>query len=126
MYAGSSTTQRGRGDAALLRFEAMRWARDHGCTRFDLGGIAPEPLFPAGQDEDKEPGPGSHLEGVHQFKTGFGGQIVAYPSTVERRYRPVMAWCIRRLYPRISASSDPPTPRESNENSASHLHILWS
>ena len=41
MYSGSSSAHRGRGDAALLRFAAMQWARDAGCTHYDLGGIAP-------------------------------------------------------------------------------------
>ncbi|MDQ3653843.1 MAG: aminoacyltransferase, partial [Chloroflexota bacterium] len=40
MYAGSAGAHRGRGDSALLRFVAMQWARELGCLRYDLGGIA--------------------------------------------------------------------------------------
>lgn len=97
MYAGTSSTARGRGDAALLRFAAMRWAREHGCLRYDLGGIAPVAPrrgadAPAGRRRDR----GSSLDGIDQFKVGFGGEIVAYPATIERRYRPGLAWLMRR------------------------------
>lgn len=102
MYAGSSVVHRRRGDAALLRFEAMRWARDHGCSRFDLGGIAADTPPPAehgteGNDDRWR----SHLAGVHQFKVGFGGEIVTYPPTVERRYHPGLAWLVRRINARF-------------------------
>lgn len=40
MYAGSSSHHRVRGDAALLRFEAMRWTRAYGGDRYDLGGLS--------------------------------------------------------------------------------------
>lgn len=126
MYAASSTTQRGRGDTALLRFEAMRWAREQGCTRFDLGGIAPETSATGSQANIKKSSRDSQLEGIHQFKTGFGGEIVAYPSTVSRRYRPVMAWFIRRFHPRFRAEADAQRGTEPNENSFSHLRIQWS
>lgn len=113
MYAGSSTTHRGRGDTALIRLEAMRWAREHGCSRYDLGGIA-SGAPPAGTDRDPSvrSQTGSSLDGVHQFKTGFGGEIVAYPATVERRYRPALAWLARRVSSRYRATpNDHPTGR---------------
>jgi lipid II:glycine glycyltransferase (peptidoglycan interpeptide bridge formation enzyme) len=97
MYAGSSVAYRGRGDSALIRFEAMRWARGQGCTHFDLGGIAP------GHSPDSSSA--SDLQGVNQFKVGFGGVIVTYPPTVERRYRPLMAWSIRRFNARFQSVS---------------------
>jgi peptidoglycan pentaglycine glycine transferase (the first glycine) len=113
MYAGSSLTRRGRGDAALLRFEAMQWARGHGCTHFDLGGIAPDIPAPAqGRNDGAGRQRHSELEGVHRFKVGFGGEIISYPPTVERRYRPAMAWLVRRLHPRFR-----PAPQtEANDN----------
>jgi lipid II:glycine glycyltransferase (peptidoglycan interpeptide bridge formation enzyme) len=93
MYAGSTRTHGGRGDAALLRFAAMQWARDHGCTHYDMGGIA-------GQSGAVSPDPGG-MPGVDTFKTGFGGEIVTYPETMERRYRPAIAWAMRRLNARF-------------------------
>lgn len=126
MYAASSTNQRGRGDTALLRFEAMRWARDQGCTQFDLGGIAPETSPRTGRENDKRSRLDSRLEGIHQFKTGFGGEVVAYPSTVSRGYRPVMAWIIRRFQPRFRVESGTRSLPESNHDMASHLRIFSS
>ncbi|MDQ3539640.1 MAG: peptidoglycan bridge formation glycyltransferase FemA/FemB family protein [Chloroflexota bacterium] len=101
MYAGSSIVHRRRGDAALLRFEAMRWARNHGCSRFDLGGIASGTAPSAQNEDDDKERWRSHLAGVHQFKVGFGGEIVTFPPTVERRYHPGLAWLVRRVNARF-------------------------
>lgn len=109
MYAGSSIAQRRRGDAALLRFEAIRWARDQGCSRFDLGGIASD-TPPSAPDRHDDGRWRSHLAGVHQFKTGFGGEIVAYPPTVERRYHPGLAWLVRRVNTRFRTAPIPDRP----------------
>ncbi len=102
MYAGSSTVHRSRGDAALLRLEAMRWARAYGCSVFDLGGIGGEP--PSADDSPKDRHPrhhGGNLHGIRQFKLGFGGEVVSYPPTLERRYRPAVAWLVRHVHPRF-------------------------
>jgi len=106
MYAGSATGDRARGDTALLRFEAMRWARDRGCTVFDLGGIAPASPLIASDDgrDDASDRHRSSLDGVRQFKVGFGGEIVTYPPTVERRYRPGLAWLVRQFHSRFRTS----------------------
>lgn len=104
MYAGSSRAHRSRGDAALLQFATMQWARSQGCSRYDLGGIAPEPA-PSGPGNDHVR-TGSDLAGVHQFKTGFGGGIVTYPETVERRYHPRIAWLVRRLNARFRSAPE--------------------
>lgn len=85
MYAGAQSGRNARGDAALLRFAAMQWARRHGCTTYDLGGIAPASGDPSG------------LQGVERFKTGFGGDIVTFPQAVERVYRPWLASVTTRL-----------------------------
>src|SRR5699024_11275249 len=39
MYGASSTEHRAHGASFLLQFEAMRWARERGCSRYDLWGI---------------------------------------------------------------------------------------
>lgn len=94
MYAGALGSQGSRGDTALLRLEAMRWARRQGCTTYDLGGIAPT----AGDD--------SGLQGVERFKTGFGGEIVAFPSAVERVYHPRLAILADRFWPMLLRRSE--------------------
>lgn len=101
MYAGSSHARRNRGDAALLRFDAMRWAREHGCTRFDLGGIAPEAVQRGAEGSTDEDRRVETLRGVNQFKIGFGGKIVPYPPSVERRYSGLLSWVVRTLHPRF-------------------------
>ncbi len=111
MYAGSAGAHRGRGDSALLRFVAMQWARELGCARYDLGGIAPAPRPGA-----PGPHPGSALEGVDTFKTGFGGSIVSYPQPVERRYRPQIAWLIRHVNARFRTAPDGTLPSESQSS----------
>lgn len=101
LYGGSSTRHRVRGAAQLLQLDAMRWAREGGCHRYDLWGIpvADPP------DEDRArghiaPAKGDCWDGLYQFKTGFGGEIVGYPETLERRYHPILGLVARQLLPR--------------------------
>jgi lipid II:glycine glycyltransferase (peptidoglycan interpeptide bridge formation enzyme) len=81
LYAGSSTSKRVNGATAYLEFEVLRWARDHGCRRLDLWGTDW-----VGMPDD----------GAAWFKLGFGGEMVVYPPTLERRYRPIQSWLMRR------------------------------
>ncbi len=111
MYAGSAGAHRGRGDSALLRFAAMQWARDLGCQRYDLGRIGP-----GARPGAPEATPGSALEGVDTFKTGFGGAIVSYPQPVERRYRPRIAWFIRHVNARFRTASENAHPAETQSS----------
>lgn len=101
MYAGSASASRVRGDTALLRFQAMRWARGHGCNAFDLGGIAAA----APNVDDVESESSRDLAGVRRFKTGFGGEVITFPATIERRYRPGIAWFIRNLHARFRTAT---------------------
>jgi lipid II:glycine glycyltransferase (peptidoglycan interpeptide bridge formation enzyme) len=77
LFAASSTQYRGQGAGALLVFGSMQWARNHGCTRVDLGNVG--------------------NEGLRTFKMGFGGDIQEFPPPIERRYRPMAAWLARRV-----------------------------
>ena len=100
MYAASSTTERGHGAAFLLQHEAMRWARDHGCSRYDMWGIpARNPDSTTSDSGDRlASSSGGDWRGLYEFKTRFGGQIVDYPPTLERQYNPLLAALGRRLY----------------------------
>ena len=64
----------------LLVWEAMRWARDHGCTLFDLDGYC----VTAHQGEP--------LWGVNQFKRGFAPKldIVRTVAVHERVFSPAL------------------------------------
>ena len=99
MYGASSTEHRAHGAAFLLQFEAMKWARDRGCTTYDLWGIPKvDPQSLRADDNNSIAGSkGDDWRGIHRFKTGFGGDIVTYPETLERRYVPVLPWLARRM-----------------------------
>ena len=73
--------------AYLLQWEAMRWARAHGCTEYDLWGVpdeAEESL--EAQFETRHDG----LWGVYRFKRGFGGRVRRSARTWERVYIPAL------------------------------------
>jgi peptidoglycan pentaglycine glycine transferase (the first glycine) len=97
MYGGSSTEHRAHGGAFLLQYEAMRWAREVGCTHYDLWGIPEEEpkIVPGDQITGTK---GEDRRGLYRFKTGFGGEIVSYPPTLERRYRPLLSRLAWRRY----------------------------
>ena len=74
----------------LLHWEAMRWARAHGCTEFDTGGYALSAR------------PGEPLWGVNTFKRGFAPkqQPRKFVAVHERILSPVVvssATAVRRL-----------------------------
>lgn len=99
MYGGSSTQHRAHGAAFLLQFEAMKWGRDRGCTTYDLWGIPdqdPE-ILEKGSAEGVTGTKGDDWRGMFRFKTGFGGEIVSYPPSIERRYLPILPWAARKL-----------------------------
>ena len=99
LYGASSTEHRGHGDTCLLQFAAMQWARDRGCTVYDLWGIpdiSPEQL----QTDDGAHQRGSFgqdLTGLYRFKTGFGGEIVEMPATMEKTYHPLLARVVKSI-----------------------------
>jgi len=65
-------------ESMALQWAAMRWARDRGCTRYDLWGIPDEVgADPAAYADPDSWGEGG-LWGVYRFKQGFGGQVVRY------------------------------------------------
>ncbi len=76
LFAGSSKQTRGQGAGASLVFRSLQWAREHGCVNVDLGNIS--------------------SEGLRDFKSGFGGVAHSFPTALDRRYRPVLAWGARR------------------------------
>lgn len=100
MYGASSTRHRAHGAGFFLQFEAMRWARERGCLRYDLWGIPEEdPPSTAGEDGGGVAGTrADDWRGLYEFKVRFGGEIVAYPPALERRYRPLLAAVARRVY----------------------------
>jgi peptidoglycan pentaglycine glycine transferase (the first glycine) len=66
MYGASRAIHREKMPNHLLQWEAMRWAREQGCTVYDMWG-APDVL------DESDP-----LWGVYRFKDGFGGELVRH------------------------------------------------
>lgn len=99
MYGASSTQHRAHGAAFALQFEAMKWARGQGCTQYDLWGIpATDPESTGLEGRDRIAGTrGDDWRGLFRFKTGFGGEIVNYSPTMERRYVPLLPALAHRL-----------------------------
>ncbi|GAB4459602.1 MAG: peptidoglycan bridge formation glycyltransferase FemA/FemB family protein [Anaerolineae bacterium] len=92
-YGASSDAHRNLMPAYLLQWEAIRWAKNHGCTSYDLWGIpnADEATLEA-EFSSRNDG----LWGVYRFKRGFGGQVVRTLGAFDFVYSP---W-LYRLYRR--------------------------
>ncbi len=79
LYGASSDRHRNRMPNHLLQWRAMRWAKERGCTSYDLWGIPEEAGLQREEDMEDVLERGG-LWGVYRFKRGFGGRIVRYPS----------------------------------------------
>jgi peptidoglycan pentaglycine glycine transferase (the first glycine) len=66
MYGASRNVHREKMPNNLLQWEAMQWAREQGCTVYDMWG-APDEL------DESDP-----MWGVYRFKAGFGGEFVRH------------------------------------------------
>ena len=87
LYGASNDQERNRMPTYLLQWQAMKWAREHGCTMYDLWGVpdADEATLEA-QFEDRHDG----LWGVYRFKRGFGGQLMRAAQAEDRVYMPLL------------------------------------
>lgn len=63
LYGASSNEKRQCMAPYAMHWKAMRLARLHGCTAYDMGAVPP------GLD------PAHPFHGLHRFKTGFGGHV---------------------------------------------------
>ncbi len=75
----------------LLQWEAIRWARARGCTRYDLWG-APESL------DENDP-----MSGVLRFKLGFGGSFREGLGAWDYAPRPYLYRAYHLVVPRLLA-----------------------
>lgn len=78
MWGASADEGRNLMPNHALQWAAIRWARERGCTVYDLWGIPDEVgADPAAYAEPESWGEGG-LWGVYRFKQGFGGRVVRY------------------------------------------------
>lgn len=94
----SSTEDRQLMPAYLAQWEGMRWARNRGCTRYDMTGVPDSDTL----NEDDP------FWGLYRFKSGFGGAPEDLVGTCELTIDPVVnaVWqtvepIYYRLYQRI-------------------------
>jgi len=73
----------------LLQWEAMRWARAHDCTVYDMWG-APDTL-----DESDS------MWGVYRFKQGFGGQFAQHIGAWDYAASRPLYWLYTTAMPRV-------------------------
>jgi lipid II:glycine glycyltransferase (peptidoglycan interpeptide bridge formation enzyme) len=84
-YGASSNEKRNLMPTYLIQWEAIRWAKVHGCTSYDLWGIpdaTPDVL--EAEFEHRHDG----LWGVYRFKRGFGGEIKRTVGAYDYIYQP--------------------------------------
>lgn len=78
MWGASGDEDRNLMPNHALQWEAIRWARAHGCIYYDLWGIPDEVgARPEAYAEPESWGEGG-LWGVYRFKQGFGGRVVRF------------------------------------------------
>jgi peptidoglycan pentaglycine glycine transferase (the first glycine) len=86
-YGASVNEHRDRMPNYLLQWEAMRWARKHGCLTYDLWGV---PDFDLETLENSFMQRREGLWGVYRFKRGFGGELQRAVGPWDRVYQPVL------------------------------------
>ena len=89
VYGASNDQERNRMPTYLLQWEAIRWAKAHGCEEYDLWGVPDESEETLEANfESRHDG----LWGVYRFKRGFGGQLKRAAQALDRVYNPLLYW----------------------------------
>jgi len=88
MYGASTDRHRNLMPTYLLQWEAIRWAKAHGCTTYDMWGAPDVP-------EESDP-----MWGVYRFKAGFGGQFVQHIGAYDYPASSRLYWLYTILMPR--------------------------
>jgi lipid II:glycine glycyltransferase (peptidoglycan interpeptide bridge formation enzyme) len=89
MYGMSLPAHREKMPNHLLQWEAIRRAKECGCTTYDLWG-APDAF------DQSDP-----LWGVYRFKEGLGGQVVRHIGAWDLPVRPMLYSLYTRILPRV-------------------------
>jgi lipid II:glycine glycyltransferase (peptidoglycan interpeptide bridge formation enzyme) len=91
LYGMSRSEHREKMPNHLLQWEAMRWAKQQGCSTYDLWG-APD-----------NPDPGDPMWGVYRFKLGLGARLVRTLGAWDYTERKGLYWLYSLVLPRILA-----------------------
>jgi peptidoglycan pentaglycine glycine transferase (the first glycine) len=92
MYGASRDRHRDKMPNHLLQWEAMRWAKSQGCTRYDLWGAPDEPV-------ESDP-----MWGVYRFKQGFGATLVQHIGAYDLPASRGWYWIYTVAMPRVLAA----------------------
>jgi peptidoglycan pentaglycine glycine transferase (the first glycine) len=88
--AGASGNEhRARMPTYAVQWAAIRWARERGCTTYDLCGVPDEDETTL---EDHFADRHDGLWGVYRFKRGFGGRVVRYAGAFDCVYNRLLYW----------------------------------
>lgn len=93
LYGASSDEERQRMPAYAAQWAGIRWARQRGCTSYDMWGVPDAP------EVDLEAGFTDRTDGlwpVYRFKRGFGGEVRRTVGAADRVYNKLL----HRLYTR--------------------------
>jgi lipid II:glycine glycyltransferase (peptidoglycan interpeptide bridge formation enzyme) len=94
LYGGSTEAGLKSGANHALQWQAIQWARAHGCRLYDFWGVpdqfgraalAADEAARARLEEQAKTDP---LYGGFRFKKGFGGRVVRYMPAYDRVYMP--------------------------------------
>jgi lipid II:glycine glycyltransferase (peptidoglycan interpeptide bridge formation enzyme) len=88
-YGASTAQHRDLMPNHALQWAAMRWAKSHGCTRYDWWG-APDVL------EESDP-----MWGVYRFKQGFGGRFVPHVGAWDFPANRGLYWAYTKAMPKV-------------------------
>ena len=99
VYGASNDHERNRMPTYLLQWQAIHWAKAHGCEEYDLWGVPDENEETLEANfETRHDG----LWGVYRFKRGFGGplRVKRAAQAMDRVYNPLLyklyLWWISR------------------------------
>jgi lipid II:glycine glycyltransferase (peptidoglycan interpeptide bridge formation enzyme) len=86
LWGGSSSAPNARklNPNQLLHWTAMRWARDCGCTIYDLHGIPDHDLETLEAEYHVQTG---GMWNLYRFKRGFGGKVHRFLGTFDRVFK---------------------------------------
>ena len=88
-YGASTASHRDLMPNHALQWAAMRWAKAHGCTRYDWWG-APDVL------DESDP-----MWGVYRFKQGFGGEFTPHIGAWDFPVNRGLYWLYTKAMPRV-------------------------
>ncbi len=96
-YGASSAAHRDLMAPYAVQWAAVQWAKDRGCTTYDLWGVPDEDEATLEEEfTHRQDG----LWGVYRFKRGFGGRLARTVGAWDRVYSPLRyklyRWALRR------------------------------